>query len=202
MPSEKLQVKSFGKGEDRVKVVLFPGHEFKIEHFFPENVIPLRYLGHRQRVRVVVSKFKEKPIKFWRFTLGHQRTPFIAKTDRRHSHTVLDAPSEARLARFVNQLRIDGVKVEEPLAAILWTKRRSEIIYRPITEYEKPNELHEKTMQRLFETLAKHGISPTSLAQWYPGKNGTVHLFDLEEWRTTLEARQKLNLRSPMRQTR
>ncbi len=204
MPVTKtsLQVRSFGKGPNRAKVVLFPGHEFEIGHFFPENLLYAgAYLGHRQRVQVVASKFKEKPVKFWRWTIRTERTPFIAKTDRRASMSVLDAPSEARLARFVRQLKIPGVHVEEPLAAILRPGREHEVIYRPLIEFEKPTELHQQTMQRLFEKLKEHGISPGGLVQWFPGKNGTVHLFDLEEWGTTTEARQKLNLRSPVRRT-
>lgn len=199
--AEKLQVKSIGRGEDRVKVILFPGHEFEIGHFLPENLLHLEYLGHRRRVRVVVSKFKEKPIKLWRFTVGIQRIPFIAKIDRRHSRTVLDAPSEARLARFVNQLNLPGVHVEVPLAAILKPGRQHEVIYRPIEEIEKPTELHQQTIRRLFEALAQHGIYPGNLIQWWPGKNSSVHLFDLEEWGTTTAAREKLNLRSPVRKT-
>ena len=49
-----LEVRTIGRGANRVKVVKFPGHEFPIEHFLPENLEGVKLLS--TRVTLVSSK--------------------------------------------------------------------------------------------------------------------------------------------------
>ena len=45
-----LEVRTVGTGVNRVKVVKFPGHEFEIEHFLPENLEEVTELSTRARL--------------------------------------------------------------------------------------------------------------------------------------------------------
>ncbi len=160
------------------KVVKLPGHEFEMEHFLPQNHEHVEISG---RVKVIRSKIGTKPI-------------FIKKRQSTTGPT-LTAVSELRLARHINNLNIPGIRVEEPLAAILHSTGRQSVIYRKKEgqmETSKWAYSQEKALS-IEEELQKHGITPFDL-QWFEHSDG-ITIFDIEDFKVTPELKRKLRLK-------
>lgn len=175
-----LEVRTIGNGVNRIKVVKLPGHEFPIEHFLPENHETTR-IDHR--VTFIRSKLDTQPT-------------FIKKASWPRFTLRLEPTSELRLARHINSLNIPNVRAEEPLAAILHSGGKSEVIYRkvfgPKSTAKEPLGLFPAKVH-LLEPLRKHGIFAYD-PQFAITDQG-ITLFDLEFFIVTRELKKRLKLK-------
>ncbi len=168
-----LEVRTIGKGKDRVKVVKLPGNHLPIEHFFPENH---EQLGAERRVTFIRSKIGRNPI-------------FVKKTERNYGSLHLDAFSELKLARHINALGIRGLHAEAPLAAIIHTgTEKQSVIYRKIT-----GNAYSGWARDLEKKLVEHGIIPNDVQYFEHGN--TITLIDLEAFKVSDELKKKLKLK-------
>ena len=173
-----LEVRTIGTGANRVKVVKFPGHEFPIEHFLPENLERIEYLS--TRVRLVRSKpsgsqfFVVKKARGYHDRLGTALTPI----------------SEARLAMALNQLNLHKTtKFEEPLAVIMKPNGRRQVVYRKI-DFNSCIPIHGALKRKLLVL----GIRPID-GQAIRDMAGNTHIIDLEYWQAAQALKRKLKLK-------
>ncbi len=177
-----LKVKTVGTGNERVKVVLFPGHEYPIEHFLPGELQNISPRGPR----------------VWQVRSKRDGAIFFRKTARKSIVGIWTAASEAKLARYLNGLGIQGVHFEEPLAAHVKSGRETHVFYREIKS-EREGFTREKfraNQDRLESKVHELGIGLSDyLVNMEGGKDGTLHVYDLEAWYVPPELREKLKLR-------
>ncbi len=178
----QLEIRTVGTGKNRTRVALLPGHKYRIEHFLPQNQEAIRQLS--QRVFVFRTKYRRTP-----FTLFRRK--FIVKgEDTRRSNT-LTPVSEARLAMYINSLKLRGIHVEQPLA-VIQRNGKTEVVYRKINLGVGLDHESRFTRRRI-DRLREHGIYPDD-EQPVLGL-GKIYFIDLEYWKVTEELKKKLKLR-------
>ncbi|MFH1247102.1 MAG: hypothetical protein V1644_01855 [Candidatus Micrarchaeota archaeon] len=180
-----LEFRTVGTGENRAKVVLLPGHEFPIEHFFPPN--QTHVLHYSRRVRLVQSNLPPQP----KFYAKRSVTPI--------DYDTWTIAAQARLAKYVNGLRIEGVNIEEPLATVFRKPGIVETMYREIQAASFFKRLWLTGEQRhlydhFIETLKREGIEPFDHSVGVDEK-GIIHVIDLEDWGVKPELAKKLGLK-------
>lgn len=171
-------MKTFGTGPNRTRVVRLPGHEFDIEHFFPQNHKPVLNIGRAVFIR---SNIGDRP-------------EFIKKQSG-STHRNLSLLSEVKLAAYINSLNIQGINAEPPLAVIM-QKQRKHAVFRKVADTSTDEEnwdSHGTKALEIERILAPHGITPVD-SQWFRHSKG-ITLFDLEQFEVSDELRKKLGLR-------
>ncbi len=180
-----LKVKTIGTGKDRVKVVLFPSHEYGIEHFLPGNWRFTKKFGPR-RVALVKS------------LLGGKKAPRFILKRRDPDQTIPSIPitNEPRLARFANLLNVEGVKVEEPLAIILRPNGEHEVFFRRY-RFRDPKIKHYSIYRKFREKLDEFNIliGGDAAMNWEPIGRNSIVVFDLEHWRGYGALHKRLSLK-------
>ncbi len=158
-----LRVRTIGTGSNKARIVLFPEAVEPHEYFHPRN-LQRTVKKPSFRTRVMRSRLDNRYF-------------YVKTTMPRAYHHVLN---EARLARFINYLHIPGVRAEEPLAAVLTTKK-TRVVYRRIRKKQLTPD-HRKNADKLMAALRKLDIWPADKLQFVPGENGVIHVTDFEHW--------------------
>ncbi len=160
----------------RTRVVKFPGNNLKIEHFFPQNHI---YIGKTQRATFIRSRLGSRP-------------RLVKKEISRNASTKLEPISEARLATYINGLKIRKIRAEVPLAAIMHINGNHSVIYRHYN-LEDDEAASKAEKEHLKSELRKHGVEIFD-AQWVM-KRGRITLYDIEQFQVSEELKKKLGLK-------
>ncbi len=170
-----LEVKTFGTGPNRTKVIRLPGHEFDIEHFFPQNHKPVLTIS---RAVFIQSNIGDRP-------------EFVKKRSG-STRMNLALLSEMKLAAYINSLNIEGITAEQPLA-VIYTKQRKHAVFRKVNAGVENWDSHGAKALEIKRILSAYGITPVD-SQWFRHPKG-VTLFDLERFEVSDELRKKLKLR-------
>ncbi len=197
-----LVVKPVVIGGKRAKVVLLPGHEFRIEHFQPGNFTRESLSNEFSRVNVATSKLGSG-IKFILRRKRLTRSDFGGKP----RPPILDPASEARLARFLASKPLSAVKIEEPLAVILKPGGDQEVFYRYIDtlnaqDLSKRHANHVRRAIGSFHRLLKrHGLHTQAFEHKLNknvliGRDGKLHIIDFEFIQASPKTAKKLKLRN------
>lgn len=189
-----MKVKTFGTGSNRVKVVLFPGHEFTPQHFSPRNLKHFRDVT--ERVSVVRHKSGAPSFFVKRRRLGSRtgvNPGAVLKT--------LEPISEAKLARFISSIAPSGITIEQPVAALLKPNGAHRVFYsfgeiELVPSFDFLSERHSDTFGKFMQRLRRHGINALDLVEnLFYGPRNTLHVIDLEHWRVPEKLRRELGLK-------
>ncbi|MFH0713246.1 MAG: hypothetical protein V1722_01910 [Candidatus Micrarchaeota archaeon] len=203
-----LEVRTFGKGKERITVAVFPGHEFTAEHFDPAKLERVWWLSSR----VGLFSNKSANVAF----VGKVAEPTIGLGNT----APLSAVNEAKIAMYANHVAkkhgFHDMVVDEPLA-VSFKRGEAQVFYRRFTpkshapaldkfghlipepKFPAREQLHR--IELFLNKLRKEGVTPKDIVnprgqtQYCLADDGKVHFFDVEFWKPTEKLKKQLKLR-------